>query len=76
MINIGRPGPFGNPFRVGADGTRVEVVEKFRQWLGKNEDIRAQWIREHIYLLKNQELYCPGCRGTSPCHGDVLKEYL
>jgi hypothetical protein len=31
-VYIGRPTLFGNPFRVGTDGTRDEVIAKFRTW--------------------------------------------
>lgn len=30
---IGRPSKWGNPFVIGADGTRDEVVERYRTWL-------------------------------------------
>ena len=32
-VNIMRGTDFGNPFKVGEDGTRDEVVEKFRSYL-------------------------------------------
>lgn len=37
-IYIGRPKSgrdwgFGNPFVIGVDGTRAEVIEKYRNWL-------------------------------------------
>jgi hypothetical protein len=32
-IFVGRPSSLGNPFVVGRDGSREEVVDKFRQWL-------------------------------------------
>jgi hypothetical protein len=30
---IGRPSMWGNPFVIGKDGTRAEVVEKYECWL-------------------------------------------
>ena len=30
---IGRPSLWGNPFVIGKDGTRAEVVEKYERWL-------------------------------------------
>ena len=30
---IGRPSPLGNPFAIGRDGTRDEVIAKYREWL-------------------------------------------
>lgn len=28
-VYIGRPGPFGNPYEIGKDGARTEVIRKF-----------------------------------------------
>ncbi len=32
-VYIGRPSEFGNPFRIGVDGDRDEVIEKFKEWI-------------------------------------------
>lgn len=32
-IYIGRPSPLGNPFTIGPDGTRDEVIAKYEKWL-------------------------------------------
>ena len=32
-IYIGRPSKWGNPFSIGKDGTREEVIEKYREWI-------------------------------------------
>ncbi len=32
-VYIGRPGPWGNPFVIGRDGTREQVIAKYRTWL-------------------------------------------
>jgi hypothetical protein len=34
---VGRPSPLGNPWVIGRDGTREEVLAKYRAWL------RRQW---------------------------------
>ena len=62
-IYIGRPGPWGNPFKIGVDGSRDD-----RSWL------RVQPVlRELIYEnLRGKILVCY-CH-PQPCHGDVLKE--
>jgi len=31
-VYVGRPGPWGNPFRIGVDGYRQEVIEKYEAW--------------------------------------------
>lgn len=32
-VYIGRPGPYGNPFTIGRDGNRKEVIDKYEEWL-------------------------------------------
>ena len=73
-VNIGRPGPWGNPFVVGRDGTRAEVVEKHRAWWNapEQEPLRERARRD----LDGKGLFCPGCRGTLPCHKTVIEETL
>lgn len=65
-IYIGRPSKWGNPFTIGKDGTRKEVIEKYREWI----KIQSLDLRE----LKGKTLGC-WC-APLPCHGDVLKEII
>lgn len=52
-VYIGRPKSggewgFGNPFVIGKDGSRAEVIEKFKSWLdtpSKNPHPDATWQR-------------------------------
>jgi len=66
-IYIGRPKKWGNPFIIGKDGTREEVVEKYREWI-----LRQPTLLNDIDELKNKTLGC-WC-SPNACHGDVLKE--
>jgi len=65
-IFIGRPSPFGNPFKIGRDGTRAQVIEKYRVYLSQKPDLVEKARRE----LKGQNLLC-FC-APDLCHGDVL----
>ena len=65
-VYIGRPGPFGNPFVVGRDGTREEVIEKYAEWLRAQPKLVARVKRE----LKDCVLGC-WC-APKACHGEVL----
>ncbi len=65
-VYIGRGGPFGNPFRIGPDGSREEVIKKFEIWLRSQPDLIEQVKRE----LRGKRLGC-FC-APLPCHGDVL----
>ena len=69
-VFIGRPSRYGNPFKIGRDGTRAEVIEKYRQyihkWLSASDDFPIQLRRE----LRGKDLAC-FCTPL-PCHGDIL----
>lgn len=64
-VYIGRPSKWGNPFVIGRDGSREEVIKKYEDWVLKNVDLIAS-----INELKNKVLGC-WCKPNS-CHGDVL----
>ncbi len=67
-VYIGRPGPWGNPFFVGRDGTREVVIMLYRKWLIERRlDLLA---RLHELRGKRLGCYC----APLPCHGDVLAE--
>ncbi len=68
-LYCGRPSPFGNPFVIGKDGTRSEVIAKFREWLPTQPDLMAK-----IHELHGKTLAC-WCGPTQACHCDVLLEF-
>src|SRR5262249_41455073 len=66
-VYIGRPGKWGNPFVIGRDGTREEVVAKYRTHLLGNPALLAA-----LPELAGKHLVC-WC-APEACHGDVLIE--
>jgi hypothetical protein len=58
----------GHPFKTGKDGSREEVIQKYRQWILANPTLIAQLGRE----LKGKTLGC-WCKPNA-CHGDILAE--
>lgn len=70
-IYIGRPGPWGNPFVIGKDGDRTEVIAKYRAWITGPDRI-ATALRRNLPLLRGKRLGC-WC-APAACHGDVLAE--
>ncbi len=64
-VYVGRPSKWGNPFVIGQDGTREEVVQKYREWLIQQPELMAA-LKE----LRRQVLGC-WCAPES-CHADVL----
>lgn len=67
-VYVGRPSKWGNPFYIGADGTRAQVIAKYRAWLIDRPALVAAARRE----LQGKDLLC-FCAPLA-CHGDVLHE--
>ena len=66
-VYIGRPSKWGNPFTMGRDGTREEVIEKYRKYLRNKPELLSE-----IHTLKGKTLGC-WC-SPQACHGDVLAQ--
>ena len=66
-IYIGRGGPWGNPFIIGRDGDRVEVIALYKAWL-----LRQPHLLERLHELRGRDLVC-WCKPAA-CHGDTLLE--
>ena len=73
-VYIGRPSIWGNPFEIGKDGTREEVIDKYRQLMSKRltEGTHTVEWKLCVRQLKGKTLGC-WC-APKPCHGDVLAE--
>jgi uncharacterized protein YebE (UPF0316 family) len=68
-VFIGRPSKWGNPFKIGRDGNRKEVLEKYRTYLINNKELMAD-----ITSLDDMVLGCY-CKPKA-CHGDIIAEWL
>lgn len=71
-VYIGRRSRFGNPFRIGPDGDRAEVIGKYRCWFHKR--LASSRFKATVLALRGKALGCH-CKPL-PCHGDVIVEYL
>ncbi len=77
----GQPWNWGNPFEIGRDGNRQEVINKFKIWLTTGENYgninateeRRQWMLNNLHFLVNKTLGC-FCNADQDCHVDVLIE--
>lgn len=86
-IYVGRPGYFGNPFRIGQTisgwdlgnnfgpivlDTIDKVILAYRFWL--DNSTKGQAIKERVpRLLKGYDLCC-WCAEKTYCHADILLE--
>ncbi len=68
-VYIGRPTKWGNPFKIGQDGTRDEVVEKYRQWIQTQPE-----LLQSLTELKGKILAC-SCV-PAKCHGHILIDLI
>ena len=66
-IYVGRPSKWGNPFKIGRDGNREQVIAKYREWLLDNEA-----LMDDLHELEGHDLYC-FC-SPLPCHAEILIE--
>ena len=65
-VYIGRPSVWGNPYVVGRDGTRDEVIAKYEGWITSQPALLAR-----LPELRDRHLIC-WCAPLR-CHGDVLQ---
>ena len=66
-LYIGRPSKWGNPFVIGKDGTRDDVIAKYRQWI-----LTQQNLLNDLHELEGKRIACY-C-SPKACHGDVLAD--
>ncbi len=66
-IFIGRGTIWGNPFVIGRDGNRKEVIEKYKEWITNQSELMERVKVE----LKDKILGCY-CDVNIGCHGSVL----
>ena len=67
-VRVDRSTEWGNPYRIGRDGTRAEVIAKFEERLINDEGMRSR-----LPELRGKHLACH-C-APLPCHAEVLLKY-
>jgi uncharacterized protein DUF4326 len=66
-VLVDRTTPWGNPFRIGLDGDRAEVIAKYEAWLRAQPALLAR-----LPELAGKVLGC-WCAPRA-CHADVLAQ--
>ncbi len=56
---------WANPFKIGVDGSREQVIQKYIDWLSNNQELLSQ-----LHELKGKRLGC-WC-APQDCHCDIL----
>ena len=68
-VYIGRGSKWGNPFKIGVDGTRGDVIKQYRDWIQTQPHLLSS-----LEELRGKTLGC-FC-SPQACHGDILVELL
>ncbi len=68
VIRVDRATEWGNPFRIGKDGDRAEVIRLFREYALIMLSVEPDWLKP----LRGKDLAC-WC-APEPCHAEVLAE--
>jgi hypothetical protein len=81
-VYVGRGSKWGNPFKVGIDGTVEQCIYLYKRLLSgdvcvtSKATIHEQMIcflamKNALHELKGKNLAC-WCKEGNPCHGDIL----
>lgn len=68
-IYIGKPSKWGNPFVIGKDGDRAQVLKKYLLYVLSRQD-----LIDSLSEIKGKRLGCL-CK-PAECHGDVLVDLI
>lgn len=79
-VYVGRGSPFGNPYAMGIDGDRAEVIRLFTAYFHERLKRDPAW-KAKVDALKGKKLGChcafhDGFHGELRCHGQVIAGYL
>jgi len=83
---VGRPSPLGNPYMIGKDGTREEVIAKYEDWLvvnlgmsldaGKPNAVTAELDRLKGLHEERGHLRLACWCSPLPCHASVIRKFI
>lgn len=87
-VYVGRPGrgevgTFGNPYHPNEICSRcwtyhrgpAATIPCFKLYFTERVTTDATF-RQQVLRLRGRTLWCPGCKGKSPCHAEVIVEWL
>lgn len=79
-VYVGRPSILGNPFIIGKDGDRTEVIQKFRRWLWheiqRQEGPVYEEIQRLVKLAEMGDLVLSCWCSPQPCHAEIIRACL
>jgi hypothetical protein len=81
LVKVDRSTVLGNPYKIGIDGNRTEVIAQYRQWLWGYVEDRHKIVWGALSQLyedweKHGILYLGCWCKPKACHADVIKSCL
>lgn len=73
-VYIGRGTIWGNPYQMGADGDRDEVIRKFAYDFNRGFLKASENLDHNLSTLRGKRIACH-CKPAA-CHGDIIAEFL
>lgn len=73
-VYIGRGTIWGNPYQMGQDGDRDEVIRKFAYDFGRGFLKASEKLEHNLDIIRGKVIACH-CKPAA-CHGDVLAAYI
>ena len=79
-VYVGRPSPLGNPWPLGRDGSREQVIARYRRWLWQRlqqaDSPQRQALEELLGHARRQPLVLLCWCHPLPCHAQVIRNAL
>jgi hypothetical protein len=78
-FNVARPSVLGNPFKLGIDGDRAEVIDKYRVWLRSalKRDPRVRTAIEKLTFEAERRDVTLLCHcAPEACHAEVIADEI
>jgi len=66
--------PLANPFVIGADGDRDQVIARYRRWLWQQISAKNPAILRELSRINDDTVFVCWC-SPEACHADVLMDW-
>jgi hypothetical protein len=77
---VGRPSPLGNPYALGRDGNREQVIARYRHWLWEQLQLpdspQERELRRLLAQARSGDLVLLCWCAPLPCHAEVVRGAL
>ena len=80
QVYVGRPSPLGNPYALGRDGSREQLIDRYRRWLWAQlqapGSAQERELRRLLAQARSGELELLCWCAPLPCHAEVVRSAL